>query len=75
MHTSRELSGIKDEQSMNDVCVNVVENYGLGNHSVWLGGSIMASTQEFKDICYTKAQYEENGPQIARNSIAFKAKF
>ena len=54
--------------------MNVIENNAL-DASVWLGGSILASTDEFFDTCYTKAQYEEEGSRIFRNNIAFKASF
>ena len=55
-----------------DINVNVLENYALDS-SVWLGGSILASTDEFFDICHTKAQYEEEGSRIFRQNVAFKA--
>jgi actin-related protein 3 len=55
-----------------DLNVNVIENSALDS-SVWLGGSILASTDEFFEICYTKRQYEEEGSRIFRQNIAFKA--
>jgi actin-related protein 3 len=53
--------------------VNVVENHAKTS-SVWLGGSILASSDGFLDTCYTKAQYEEEGARIFRQNVAFKAK-
>lgn len=55
-----------------DFNVNVIENNAL-NSSVWLGGSILASTDEFFDVCCTKSQYEEEGSRIFRKNVAFKA--
>lgn len=55
-----------------DFEVNVVENHAKTS-SVWLGGSIVASHDEFSNFCYTKAQYEEEGARIFRKNIAFKA--
>lgn len=54
--------------------VNVIENNALQS-SVWLGGSILASTDEFFDLCRTKQQYEEEGSRIFRQNIAFRACF
>ncbi len=57
---------------LSDINVNVIENQAFDS-SVWLGGSILASTDEFFDICYTKSQYEEEGPRIFRRNVAFQA--
>jgi actin-related protein len=40
------------------------------NYAVWLGGSIVASDPRFPEWCTPKAQYEEEGPGIARHSTA-----
>ncbi len=79
--TLRRLSSTRTNAGLNhsssqtkDVNVNVIENNAL-DASVWLGGSILASTDEFFDTCCTKAQYEEEGSRVFRNNIAFKASF
>ena len=35
-------------------------------YAVWFGGSLVASVPDFYRVCCTKAQYEEEGPRIAR---------
>lgn len=49
--------------------VNVVSHQTQDN-AVWLGGSIVASDPRFLDWCKSKAQYEEEGPRVARHSTA-----
>ena len=34
---------------------------------------MLASTQEFYRVCHTKAQYDEEGPRIARHNAVFSA--
>ena len=75
MQSNRDNEGkLPNSFSVQNVNVNVIENQAE-NYSVWLGGSILASTDDFFDICLTKAQYEEEGPRIARHNITFKADF
>ena len=57
--------------SRKDVEVNVIENH-VSSSSVWLGGSILASTDEFFDACKMRKQYDEEGPRIFRQNAAFK---
>lgn len=52
--------------------VNVV-SHPMQRYAVWFGGSMLASTPEFYRVCHTKAQYEEEGPRIARHSPVFSA--
>lgn len=40
--------------------------------AVWFGGSMLGTMNEFKRVCYTKAQYDEMGPSIARRSQVFQ---
>ncbi|KAJ1444156.1 actin family [Ochromonadaceae sp. CCMP2298] len=54
------------------VDVNVV-SHPMQRYAVWFGGSMLASTPEFYRVCHTKAQYEEEGPRIARHSPVFSA--
>jgi len=65
-----ELHNGKNPQEIN---VKVV-SHRAQQSAVWLGGSLLASTDQFLSVCHTKAQYEEEGPRIARHNIAFKAK-
>lgn len=34
------------------------------DHSVWIGGSMLAHTAMFQNMCITKAEFEENGPSF-----------
>jgi len=44
--------------------VNVTLPFNAQRYAVWFGGSLMASTEEFKKYCPTKQQYQEVGPSI-----------
>lgn len=71
----RRLNNNRGNNPLSDIInVNVIENNALQS-SVWLGGSILASTDEFFDLCRTKQQYEEEGSRIFRQNIAFRACF
>lgn len=52
--------------------VNVVSHH-MQRYAVWFGGSMLASTPEFYRVCHTKAQYDEEGPRIARHNAVFTA--
>lgn len=52
-----------------------VISHNFQEYAVWFGGSMLATTSQFKNICITKQQYEEQGSRIARNNIAFNARF
>lgn len=53
-------------------------NVGVHTHdyqrfAVWFGGSMLASQAEFTGFFHTKADYEEQGPRIARHNPVFNA--
>mmetsp|Transcript_5618 Transcript_5618/g.5782 ORF Transcript_5618/g.5782 Transcript_5618/m.5782 type:complete len:418 (-) Transcript_5618:448-1701(-) len=52
--------------------VNVISHH-MQRYAVWFGGSMLAATPEFYRVCHTKAQYDEEGPRIARHSPVFSA--
>jgi actin-related protein 3 len=52
--------------------VNVVA-HPFQRYAVWFGGSMLSSMPGFERICHTKAQYEEEGPRIARHNAVFGA--
>ena len=52
--------------------VNVI-SHPMQRFAVWFGGSMLASTPEFYRVCHTKAQYDEEGPRIARHNAVFSA--
>ncbi len=73
LQNTRTNVGLTPSEGMKkELGVNVIENNALDS-SVWLGGSILGSTDEFFDVCLTKAQYEEEGSRIFRQNVAFKA--
>lgn len=53
-----------------EIEVNVISHH-LQRYAVWFGGSMLSSTPEFYRVCHTRAQYEEEGPRIARHSPVF----
>ena len=55
----------------NKLDVNVI-SHQMQRFAVWFGGSMLSSTPEFYRVCHTKAQYEEEGPRIARHNAVFK---
>lgn len=61
-----------DIESAPDMEVNVVK-HKMQRYAVWFGGSFMASDESFPTMCHTKAQYEEEGPRIARYNPVFQA--
>ncbi|EQC26907.1 actin-like protein 3 [Saprolegnia diclina VS20] len=60
------------KQSAEELEVNVI-SHRMQRFAVWFGGSMVASTPEFHRVCHTKAQYEEEGPRIARHNPVFAA--
>jgi len=50
-----------------------VISHSMQRYAVWFGGSMLASTPEFYQVCHTKAQYDEHGPSIARHNPVFGA--
>ncbi|KAM9980380.1 hypothetical protein ACTFIZ_008692 [Dictyostelium cf. discoideum] len=60
---SEELSGGKIKAV--PLAVNVI-SHNMQRYAVWFGGSMLASTPEFYNVCHTKAQYDEIGPSICR---------
>lgn len=67
---SEELSGGKIKAVPLEV--NVISHH-MQRYAVWFGGSMLASTPEFYNVCHTKAQYDEIGPSICRHNPVFGA--
>jgi len=67
---SEELSGGKIKAVPLEV--NVISHH-MQRYAVWFGGSMLASTPEFYNVCHTKAQYDEHGPSICRHNPVFGA--
>ncbi|RHY52071.1 hypothetical protein B5M09_007040 [Aphanomyces astaci] len=60
------------KQHAEELDVNVI-SHRMQRFAVWFGGSMVASTPEFHRVCHTKAQYDEEGPRIARHNPVFAA--
>jgi actin-related protein 3 len=67
---SEELSGGKIKSVPLEV--NVISHH-MQRYAVWFGGSMLASTPEFYNVCHTKKQYDEIGPSICRHNPVFGA--
>ncbi|XP_055468940.1 actin-related protein 3B isoform X3 [Psammomys obesus] len=65
---SQELSGGRIKPK--PVEVHVVTHH-MQRYAVWFGGSMLASTPEFFQVCHTKKDYEEYGPSICRHNPVF----
>uniref|UniRef100_A0A8C6U9C4 Actin related protein 3 n=1 Tax=Neogobius melanostomus TaxID=47308 RepID=A0A8C6U9C4_9GOBI len=65
---SEELSGGKLKPKPIDV---QVVTHHMQRYAVWFGGSMLASTPEFYQVCHTKKDYEEIGPSICRHNPVF----
>ena len=65
---SEELSGGRLKPA--PVECNVISHH-MQRFAVWFGGSMLASTPEFHNVCHTRQQYEEIGPSICRHNPVF----
>ncbi|NXJ74004.1 ARP3 protein, partial [Trogon melanurus] len=65
---SEELSGGRLKPKPIDV---QVITHHMQRYAVWFGGSMLASTPEFYQVCHTKKDYEEIGPSICRHNPVF----
>lgn len=52
------------------MAVNVVAHLNQ-RYAVWAGGSLFASMDQFPAYCTSKAEYDEHGPSICRQSRVF----
>jgi hypothetical protein len=48
-----------------------VITHHMQRYAVWFGGSMLASTPEFYEVCHTKKDYDEHGPSICRHNPVF----
>eukprot|EP00753_Platysulcus_tardus_P020592 PLAT8259.1.p1 GENE.PLAT8259.1~~PLAT8259.1.p1 ORF type:complete len:418 (-),score=209.70 PLAT8259.1:139-1392(-) len=67
---AKQTAAVKIKSTSLDV---EVISHHMQRFAVWFGGSMLASTPEFMRVCHTKAQYEEEGPRIARHNPVFNA--
>jgi len=67
---SEKLSGGRIKAKALEVAVIT---HHMQRYAVWFGGSMLASTPEFYNVCHTKQQYDEHGPSICRHNPVFGA--
>ena len=48
-----------------------VASHAMQRYAVWFGGSMLGAIPQSEGLCKTRAEYEEYGPSICRNSAAF----
>ncbi|CAJ0923128.1 unnamed protein product [Ranitomeya imitator] len=69
---SEELSGGRLKLGLVPKPIDVqVITHHMQRYAVWFGGSMLASTPEFYQVCHTKKDYEEIGPSICRHNPVF----
>eukprot|EP00070_Physeter_catodon_P038438 XP_028345332.1 actin-related protein 3B isoform X1 [Physeter catodon] len=68
LRLSEELSGGRIKPK--PVEVQVITHH-MQRYAVWFGGSMLASTPEFFQVCHTKKGYEEYGPSLCRHNPVF----
>uniref|UniRef100_A0A669D9L0 Actin related protein 3B n=1 Tax=Oreochromis niloticus TaxID=8128 RepID=A0A669D9L0_ORENI len=65
---SEELSGGRIKPKPMEV---QVVSHHMQRYAVWFGGSMLASTPEFFQVCHSKKDYDEIGPSICRHNPVF----
>merc|ERR1711892_984210 len=70
VNTRMELTTSLTGQTPKPIEVQVI-SHQMQRYAVWFGGSMLASTPEFYQVCHTKAQYDEYGPSICRHNPVF----
>ncbi|KAI1891321.1 hypothetical protein AGOR_G00142600 [Albula goreensis] len=68
LRLSEELSGGRIKPKPMEV---QVITHHMQRYAVWFGGSMLASTPEFLQVCHSKKDYEEYGPSICRHNPVF----
>jgi len=68
LKATEKLSGGRIKPKPMDV---KVVTHHMQRYAVWFGGSMLASTPEFYQVCHTKRDYEEHGPSICRHNPVF----
>lgn len=71
------VKGIKSDSIINNtknIDVSVL-SHSNQRHAVYTGGSFLASLDAFPSYCHSKAEYEEFGPNICRQSRVFSNLF
>lgn len=66
MEQYNKLTGENDSIDVN-VFQNIVQRY-----AVWFGGSVLGAQENFPQICHSREDYAEYGPQICRHNALFQ---
>jgi len=66
LEVSEKLTGHKPKE----IACNVI-SHSMQRYAVWFGGSMLGTTPEFYNVCFSKKEYDEKGPSIARHSRVF----
>ena len=69
-HVNRGVSCVECHGKINEMDVVA---HAMQRNAVWFGGSMLACSPAFHGVCHTKAQYQEEGPRIARHNAVFAA--
>ena len=71
-HNQKLMSHLQSDQAVTATVPEVkVIDHDMQRFAVWFGGSMLSATSDFQNVCMTKAQYDEEGPRIARKSPVF----
>jgi len=62
----RSRKTMKGDLNIKDIEVSVI-SHAMQRYAVWFGGSMLGITPQFYNVCYSKADYDEKGPSIARH--------
>ena len=75
MHVDDRLAYTNSLEAVNKSAAPVVNVVAHRNqrYAVWCGGSLFASMEQFPAYCHSRADYEEYGPSICRQSRVFGA--
>jgi len=71
LEDSRLRAKAKDMEKK-EVDVKVI-SHSMQRFAVWFGGSMLASMPQFYEMSHTRAEYQEQGPRIARHNAVLKA--
>lgn len=57
---------------ISDIDVNVI-SHKMQRFAVWFGGAMLSQLPQFSEMVFTKEDYDEEGPRIARHSRVFSS--
>jgi len=73
-HTKARIDAVNSQPGRNVQPIDVkVITHKMQRFAVWFGGSMLSQLPQFADMVITKADYDEQGPRIARMSRVFES--